>query len=571
MLTASLSGEAAMIRTSLNSVACALFALMVVVLSPAAAAGPPQGEGTYEEFLTLWTEFQAARTPEPWNTNFNDPGAENHGLADYSPSATRGRLRALAAFRKRLINMNVAAWTRERQSEWLAVRAAFDAEEFLLRVSRPWARDPGFFVDQLQRFAFQDLPVSGEALEQFERELAAIPAIVSAARATLDDVAADYAMLALRNLTAADGVGHGNPWRATPPAGVIGWYEDLRARAATVQPSLMPAIDAALASARGLRDWIAANEARFDGMAGVGSERFDWYMKYAKLLPYDGAALELLGEREWRRLTAFYAIARHRNRALPELQPAASAAEYAKRLAATDKSIREFLKREEIITVPADVGALGNNVPFIERPGGLNFWEAIQFRDPHPDHLHAVIPGHRFDQVMEDRNAHPVRGKISDGARVEGWAVYLEESMLQAGVLENRPRVDELIYLFGIFRATRVPADVRMQRNEISVSEAVKYMRDGTPWLDENVARVDAEIYLRRPPGYGVGYTVGAIQMQALLADRRAQLGDKLNMKSFHDDFMSRGRLPMALLRWEMTGLDNEVRHFWDWKPIPGK
>ena len=170
---------------------------------------------------------------------------------------------------------------------------------------------------------------------------------------------------------------------------------------------------------------------------------------------------------------------------------------------------------------------------------------------------------------MEDRNKHPIRGKISDGARTEGWAVYLEESMLQAGVVAKLPRVDELIYLFGIFRATRVPADLRMQRNEMTVAEAVKYMRDGTPWLDENVARVDAEIYLRRPPGYGVGYTVGAIQMQHLLADRRTQLGETFDIKAFHDDFMARGRLPMSLLRWEMTGLDDEVRDLWEWKPIP--
>ena len=83
--------------------------------------------------------------------------------------------------------------------------------------------------------------------------------------------------------------------------------------------------------------------------------------------------------------------------------------------------------------------------------------------------------------------------------------VMTEEAMMQAGVLGDRPRVDELIYLFGIFRAARVPADVKMQRNEWTVQEAVDFMRAKTPWLDENVARVDAEIYLRRPPGSGIG------------------------------------------------------------------
>ena len=82
--------------------------------------------------------------------------------------------------------------------------------------------------------------------------------------------------------------------------------------------------------------------------------------------------------------------------------------------------------------------------------------------------------------------------------------------------------------------------------------------------LDEDVARVDAEIYLRRPPGYGLGYTVGMLQMQQLLADRKQQLDDRFVLKEFHDDFMAKGRIPLSLIRWEMTGLDDEVSDLWD-------
>ena len=206
-------------------------------------------------------------------------------------------------------------------------------------------------------------------------------------------------------------------------------------------------------------------------------------------------------------------------------------------------------------------------MPWIVRPGGRNFWEEIQYRDPTPDHLHAVIPGHRFDgRMVVD---HPVRGRIADGARIEGWATYLEEAMLQAGLLEDRPRTRELIYIFGIFRAARVPADVWLQTNEMTVAEAVDYWRSVTPYLDADVARVDAEIYLRRPPGYGLGYQVGAMQMQGLLGDRRRQLGDAFSLRAFHDSFLARGRLPISLIRWEMTGMDDEVREFWDREPIP--
>ena len=94
-------------------------------------------------------------------------------------------------------------------------------------------------------------------------------------------------------------------------------------------------------------------------------------------------------------------------------------------------------------------------------------------------------------------------------------------------------------------------------------------MRLKTPWLDEDVARVDAEIYLRRPPGYGIAYTIGKLQMDALLADRSQQLGESFSLQEFHDNFLAAGRLPISLIRYEMTGLDDEVRLFWTTPPIP--
>jgi uncharacterized protein (DUF885 family) len=131
--------------------------------------------------------------------------------------------------------------------------------------------------------------------------------------------------------------------------------------------------------------------------------------------------------------------------------------------------------------------------------------------------------------------------------------------------------VRELIQIFGIFRAARVPADVWLQVGRMNVAEVVDYWLERVPYLDRNVARVDAEIYLRRPPGYGIGYTIGALQMQRVLADRKRQLGDDFELLAFHDRFMSMGRLPLSLIRWEMTGLDDEVREFWQREPLPGE
>jgi hypothetical protein len=560
-----------MIRTPSTLLLTALFAHLFVT-TPAAADGPPAGAGAYRDLVDLVDDFVAWRDPtgeRPRQIIRDTAGQPIEPIPDYGPEAIAARVEELAALQARLADMNVAAWPRDRQVDWLAVRSRLDQQAFILRLQRPWARDPGFYVDRMLRVTFTDLPVAGDARDTLLARLRAVPVLVGEARDNLDDVAADYADLAIHNLANADGVGHGYPYRAEPPAGVLGWFADFAARAEAEQPDLLPEIEAARSAIQDFDTWLKAQRPGWTASAGAGRAAFDWYLRHVKLMPWTSDELVVLGERELDRLWALYALERHRNRDLPEIGPASSAADYQARIDATDARIRAFLRDQAIITVPDDIGVLDTNAPWIVRPGGRNFWEEIQFRDPSPDHLHAVIPGHRFDGIIASRQDHPVRSKLYSGARVEGWATYLEEAMLQAGLFEDLPRVRELIQVFGIFRAARVPADVWLQTGQMSAQEVVDYWLPRVPYLDENVARVDAEIYLRRPPGYGIGYTVGMLQMQRLLADRKRQLGDDFDLREFHDAFLAAGRLPLSLVRWDMTGLDDEVRHFWDREPMP--
>lgn len=556
-------------RWFLNTVL--LLCLGMAVHAEAQNSAIPSGKGSYQDLVQLLDEFRAFRDPagnQPRQIIRDTAGQAIDPIDDFSAAAIAHQRARMREFQSRLVDMNVAAWDRHQQVDYLAVRSRLDQYDFILQHTRPWARDPGFYVDRALRVTFTDLPVAGEAKEEFLARIRAVPVLLSEAQKHLDDVAADYADLALHNLEHADGVGHGYPYRSSPPAGVLGWYEDLLQRA-TVQPGLMPDIQAAHAAVQGFTAWMKTRRTAWSGQAGVGEKAFDWYLKYVKLMPWTSSQLVVLGQRELDRLWANYALERHRNRMLPELSPARSEEEYQRRIDTTDQRIRAFLRDQAIITVPERIGELDTNAPWILRPGGRNFWEEIQFRDPSPDHLHAVIPGHRFDGILASENEHPIRSKIYSAARVEGWATYLEEAMLQAGLFDDQPRVRELIQIFGIFRAARVPADVWLQTRQMDVSGVVEYWLPRVPYLDRNVARVDAEIYLRRPPGYGIGYTIGALQMQRLLADRKRQLGGEFELKVFHDQLMTMGRLPLSLIRWDMTGMDDEVEKLWDRKAMP--
>lgn len=522
---------------------------------------------TYDDLVELHEELREFMVP-----GFNAGVVLESGARigeNYVDILMVQKLAGLERFEAGLAAMPVKDWSRTQQVDYLTVKSIVNGYRFNLEVLRPWKRDPGFYLDPMMRVAFTEVTGSDDEIEELRARLQRVPQVLSAARRTLTEVAGDFADLALHNLDNSDGVNHYHPYREVPPPGIIGWYGDLLDRSRRDRPDLVEDVAAAKEALEDFRDWLSAGRPGFDAAGGVGAERYDWFIRHVRMMPLTADEMVTLAEREHERMTAALALLRHRNRNEPQLEVSRSAAEQAQKISETDAIVRRFLVEEDIVTIPEYVGELGSNTPYIERPGGPNFWEQIQFRDPIPDHLHAVIPGHRFDAVLAERDARPIRGRFSDGGRAEGWATYLEEALMLAGATRHSPRADEFMQLFGIFRAARVPADVYMQQNRWSVSEAVDYMRAKTPWLDEDVARVDAEIYLRRPPGYGVAYTIGKLQMDALLADRASQLGDAFSLREFHDEFLAAGRLPIALVRYEMTGLDDEVALFWDTPPIP--
>ena len=531
---------------------------VLLCLTGPALAGPPNGTGSYEDLLSLFEQFQIWKTP-----------AAVDGVVDYTPAAVERRRNEIRAMQRRMDDMGVKRWSVPQQVDYLTVRAELDQQEFILHVTRPWSRDPVFYLSGLQPVAFTELPLSGDERDALREKLRAVPSVLDQARRNLTEVAADYAELAIRSLTLSDGVEDGYPYRADPPAGVIGWYKDLLRRA-DAQPELKPDIDRALAALEDFHGWLVENRGDMTAPNGVGKEALDWFVKYGLLLPYTSEEMAVLSQRELDRFWAFYALERHRNRDLPELQLSESREEYRDKLAETDELVRSWLVDEEFITIPEfipeDWQVMGYNVPWIVRSTPPNFWEQVQFRDPIPDHLHAVIPGHRFDDMVSSRLDHPIRSQVNFGARWQGWAVYLEEAPLQLGILEARPRSRELIYIFGLWRAARSLGDIYNQWNKFTAGETAEYWMEVTPWLDPNVARKYA--YLRPAPGHGLEYTIGDIQMFRLLAERKRQLGDEFVLKDFHDEFMSKGRIPIAAIHYEMTGDADAVAEFWERIPL---
>jgi hypothetical protein len=521
---------------------------------PVLAQSP--SEQSYQELVKLNQELVSLQAPRLVD-----------GVPDYTAATMEAKRRELEALRERWASIEATSWPTSHKIDYLLVYARINEMDFGMRVVRSGSRDPGLYVDLVKRIPYVDLPISADGLEEMRALLLSVPRVIEQAKNNLTEPAKELADLAIRHLEHYDGVGQGEPWRAEPPEGTIGWFRDLTGRLSEHHPELVPVAEKALAAIEGYRDWLVGRLDRMVEPAWIGLEHFNWFLRHVRLMPYSVDDLKMLGNRELSRWRAFLAIEKNKNdrRGVPPLRLAASKEEYDARIGEVELQIRTLIAEQKLLTIPDDTPKEFETDAFwIERPGGYrHFWEELQYRNGLNNHIHASIPGHRFDMFMRKYVKNPIRATCRDGGRIEGWATYIEEMFLQAGLMDDIPRARELFYIALMKRAARVHVELEMQKGEYTLDEANNYLIENVPFMEENLGRYDLEGYLRRP-AYGSAYLIGKIQLEKLLSDRAVQLGDEFHLGAFHDELLTAGFIPLSLLRWEMTGNGEEARQFWE-------
>jgi hypothetical protein len=476
---------------------------------------------------------------------------------DFSARAIEGQKTQLAGFRARLLKLPHARWPIADQVDWYVLQSEVNQLDFDQRIRRPTSRDPGFYVQQ----AVAGMPVDGDALPA-ERAAAVaarlkmVPALLEQARRNLTEASPTHAQFALRAIDTVRGV------RIQRSA--VGDFQSLARAAGGAYPEVAAAADAAAKAMTQYAAWIRTSLPKMTAPGHIGADNFNWYLRNVLMMPYTADQLLVLGERDLTRSVANLAYAENQNRNLPPLLPAATPEEYQRRVEETDRLVRRWLKEGNILTVPDDTPPTSATVPWKE--GGkagqvtpTHYWQDIQFRDPAPDHLHAGIPGHKYDGTMMRRNPRPVRAGHSDRGRSEGWAFYLEEMALRSGLLDNRPRSRELIENFQLFRYVRMILDVKMSAGEMTPERAVAFEKEWVPMMEDQVAWSEASGYYTSPGG-GTVYTAGKYQIEEMIARLRKQRGTQFDLRAFHDAFMAAGSIPMVLIEWELSGDDTQLK-----------
>lgn len=138
---------------------------------------------------------------------------------------------------------------------------------------------------------------------------------------------------------------------------------------------------------------------------------------------------------------------------------------------------------------------------------------------------------------------------------------------MHAGYLDSRtPRAREIAYEQAAFRTVRALSDIYMHDNQWTLQDAMEYCVANAPHgeLLDNSPHLWFEMATTlRGVGHHMLMVVGKVQFMKLMRDYSQQKGDEFVVRDFMDEFFESGLIPMALIRWEMTGLDDEVSRLW--------
>ncbi len=161
---------------------------------------------------------------------------------------------------------------------------------------------------------------------------------------------------------------------------------------------------------------------------------------------------------------------------------------------------------------------------------------------------HEGIPGHHFQiSIAQELKGVPFfRRMVPFTAYAEGWALYAEKLAREIGMYKNDP-YSELGYLDSeLFRAVRLVVDTGIHHKKWTREQAIEYMEAHTASAYETVVS-EIERYIVMP-GQACAYKIGEIKMVELRDKAKKALGDKFDLRQFHDVVLKNGSMPLNIL-----------------------
>ncbi len=161
--------------------------------------------------------------------------------------------------------------------------------------------------------------------------------------------------------------------------------------------------------------------------------------------------------------------------------------------------------------------------------------------------LHEAAPGHHFQiAIKQELKGVPEFQRFSGyTAFEEGWALYAEYLGIEMGLFTDPYQYfgklsDEML------RAMRLVVDTGLHAKGWSREQAIQYMKDNSPMAESDIV-AEVERYMAIP-GQALSYKIGQLKIIELREKSEKALGNKFDLKAFHDQILTTGSLPMAVM-----------------------
>ena len=533
-----------------------LLSVFLMACGSGSVSKVPENKSTYQDLTAFFDAWRLFRAP---------PRVNN--VPDFSVNAMKNQFQGLEKWQKAMAEFPKNDWPITAQVDWHLIRAEMNGLEFDHRVLKPWQRDPAYYVyfypndtdvpmregpmiEGAIQASYYTYPLNQQDALIFESGLRLIPELYRQARINLTGNARDLWVKGTESIRdqSAD-------------------LEKFANRVSSTHQSLGDLALTAKASSDSLATWLDEQAPSKTGSSGVGKDNMTWALKNIHYVNLTWEEEVLIVKRELARAHASLRLEENRNRRLPDLQKMTDSEVYNQELNSAVDQYMSFMEEEEIMPMKAymDLALRERMGSFSVSNGIRSFFDEVTYRDALPMRSHG---NHWFDlaRMRDEPNTSPIRRSplwynIFDG-RAEGMATGMEEMMMHAGLLDDKPQARELVWILLAQRAARALGGLYQHGGVMTHEEAAKFASKWTPrgylpW-DGGTIQGEQHFYLRQPT-YGESYVIGKIEVEKLLAEYARQREETFTLYEFMDDFNGVGMIPVSLMNWEMNGDSSEI------------
>ena len=219
-----------------------------------------------------------------------------------------------------------------------------------------------------------------------------------------------------------------------------------------------------------------------------------------------------------------------------------------------------------VIPIPAESAPFTTtayyNSPSPGRPG--YFYANLYKPDSRPKYeipvltVHEAVPGHHFQisLAQELENVPTFRKYQGITAFVEGWGLYSEELGEYINLYDDPyDKFGQLTY--DMWRAIRLVVDTGMHYKDWTRDDAINLFIENSA---KSILDIENEVdrYIAWP-GQALAYKIGQLKILELRNKAEKELGEKYDIKDFHDEVLKRGSLPLDLLEYYIDEWINQT------------